>query len=208
MALKIAGNRRVPLVRVCLVVAVCLLLALATGCAKKKIASGLEGTEGMAGGTGQGGFGTEEELSGNRQGAIDEEALLDQEAAGAGTGSGLTLADESMARFINEVIQFEYDSAVLMPTAQEILRSKAQWMRDNPDTRVIIEGHTDSRGTGEYNLALGDRRAASARFFLTELGIAGDRINTISYGEERPVDPMENESAWAKNRRAEFVIER
>ncbi|MGB5985281.1 MAG: peptidoglycan-associated lipoprotein Pal [Desulfobacterales bacterium] len=192
--------------RLWVILLVSLALALTLGCGKKKIASGLEGQEGLTGGADQQGYGTEEELGAGRQGMIDEEALLDQSAAAG--GSAMTPEEEAMARFINEVVYFDYDSAVLSPAAQEILRDKAGWMRDNPNARVIIEGHTDSRGTGEYNLALGDRRAASARNFLTGAGIDGARVSTISYGEERPADAMENESAWAKNRRAEFVIER
>lgn len=192
--------------RLWLAILICLLLALTMGCGKKKIASGIEGEDGLTASAGQQGSGTEEELSANRQGMIDEDSLLDQ-STGSEAGT-MSTEEEAMARFINDVVFFEYDSAALTPEAQEILRDKARWMRDNPGARVIIEGHTDSRGTGEYNLALGDRRAASTRNFLTGSGIDTGRINTISYGEERPADAMENETAWAKNRRAEFVIER
>ena len=79
-------------------------------------------------------------------------------------------------------------------------------MKDNPRTRVIIEGHCDERGTNEYNLALGDRRAFSAKTFLVDLGIDEARISTVSYGEERPLVRGEDEDAWAQNRRAHFVI--
>jgi len=75
---------------------------------------------------------------------------------------------------------------------------KAEWLRENPDATVTIGGHCDERGTNEYNLALGDRRAESAKAFLVDLGIDASRITTISYGEERPVDPRNNEEAWAK----------
>ena len=84
---------------------------------------------------------------------------------------------------------------------------KAEWMRENPNATVTIEGHCDERGTNEYNLALGDRRAESAKAFLTDLGIDSSRLTTISYGEERPVDPRSDEEAWAKNRRAHFVVD-
>ena len=110
-------------------------------------------------------------------------------------------------RFLNENIHFEFDRSNLLPEAQEILRSKAQWLRDNPDVLVIIEGHCDERGTNEYNLALGDRRANSAKAYLVDLGIAGSRLTCISYGEERPLDYGHNEEAWAKNRRAQFTID-
>ena len=109
--------------------------------------------------------------------------------------------------FINEDIYFDFDKSNLLMLAQDVLRRKAEWLWSNPEISVIIEGHCDERGTNEYNLALGDRRAESARSFLVDLGIASSRLTTISYGEERPVDPGHNEEAWAKNRRAHFTIE-
>lgn len=113
----------------------------------------------------------------------------------------------SRERFMNEDIYFAYDESTITPQAQEILRNKAAWLRENTRTSVIIEGHCDERGTTEYNLALGDRRAESVKAFLINLGIPGSRMTTISYGEEKPVDPGHSESAWAKNRRAHFIIE-
>ena len=109
--------------------------------------------------------------------------------------------------FLNEDVYFEYDRSDLIPVAQTVLEKKAEWLRNNPKESVYIEGHCDDRGTNEYNLALGDRRAESAKSFLVSLGVAASRLTTISYGEERPVDPAQNEEAWAKNRRAHFVIE-
>ena len=111
------------------------------------------------------------------------------------------------AVFENEDIKFEFDSIRLSSEAQEILRKKAQWLKANPNATVTIEGHCDNRGTNEYNLALGDRRAYSAKVFLIDLGIAEKRLQTISFGEERPIDSAETEEAWAKNRRAHFVID-
>ena len=108
--------------------------------------------------------------------------------------------------FENEDILFEFDSASLSVEAQEILRAKAAWLRENTRARVVIEGHCDERGTNDYNLALGDRRAFSAKSFLVDLGITESRLTTVSYGEERPLDPGSDEEAWAKNRRAHFVI--
>jgi peptidoglycan-associated lipoprotein len=110
--------------------------------------------------------------------------------------------------FENEDIKFEFDSIRLTPQAQEILTKKADWLKDNPNAAVTIEGHCDERGTNEYNLALGDGRALSAKKFLKDLGINPSRLKTVSYGEERPIDPNLTEEAWAKNRRAHFVIER
>jgi len=107
---------------------------------------------------------------------------------------------------MQEDIYFEFDKSTLTPAAQDNLMRKAEWLRENPDTMVTIGGHCDDRGTNEYNLALGDRRAGSAKAFLVDLGIDASRLTTISYGEERPVDPRNNEEAWAKNRRDHFEV--
>ena len=101
----------------------------------------------------------------------------------------------------------EFDSIQLSPQAIEILTKKGEWLRENPAATVTIEGHCDNRGTNEYNLALGEGRAQSAKTFLMDLGIDISRLNTLSYGEEHPLDPQQTERAWAKNRRAHFVIE-
>ena len=108
---------------------------------------------------------------------------------------------------MQEDIYYEFDKSTLTPTAQDNLLRKAEWLRENPDAAVTIEGHCDERGTNEYNLALGDRRAESAKAFLTDLGIDASRLTTISYGEERPVDPRSDEEAGSKIRRAHFVVE-
>jgi peptidoglycan-associated lipoprotein len=113
----------------------------------------------------------------------------------------------SKNRFLNENVYFDFDKATLDYQAQELLKQKAMWLRDFPDANVVIEGHCDERGTNAYNLALGERRAESAKAFLVNLGISGARLTTISYGEEKPVDMGHNEEAWAKNRRAAFALE-
>jgi peptidoglycan-associated lipoprotein len=133
----------------------------------------------------------QEELA--RQRAIEEQRLKEEEAA-------------ARNMFLNEDIFFEFDSSVLLNETQLILKKKAEWLINNSDITVTIEGHCDERGTNEYNLALGERRAGSAKTFLMDLGIEGSRLNCISYGEERPVDPGHNEQAWAKNRRGHFTI--
>ena len=107
---------------------------------------------------------------------------------------------------MQEDIYFDFDKSILSPSAQDNLLRKAEWLRENYDATVTIEGHCDERGTNEYNLALGDRRAESAKDFLSDLGIDPSRLSTISYGEERPVDPRRNEEAWAKNRRSHFKV--
>jgi peptidoglycan-associated lipoprotein len=136
-----------------------------------------------------------------RQAAIREEELREDQLRAEGER-----VQSAREMFENEDILFEFDSASLSAQAQEILRAKAAWLRENPRARVVIEGHCDERGTNEYNLALGDRRAFSSKAFLVDLGIADSRLTTISYGEERPVDASPTEDAWAKNRRAHFVI--
>jgi len=138
-----------------------------------------------------------------RRRAIEEQRLADERAK-AETQRRIREARE---QFVNDDIYFPYDKSTLLPEAQDVLKRKAQWMRMNPDASVVIEGHCDERGTNEYNLALGDRRAESAKKFLVYLGIESSRLTTISYGEERPVDPGQTESAWAKNRRAHFSIQ-
>lgn len=103
-------------------------------------------------------------------------------------------------------IHFDFDKYDIRPQDAEILKQNAEVLKRFPTVKIQIEGHCDERGTEEYNLALGERRANSVRNYLISLGIVADRITTISYGEERPLDPAQNEEAWAKNRRAEFVI--
>ena len=110
-------------------------------------------------------------------------------------------------RFLSENVYFDFDNATLDYQAQELLKQKAMYLRDFPDANVVIEGHCDERGTNAYNLALGERRAESAKAFLVNLGISEARLTTISYGEEKPLDMGQNDEAWAKNRRAAFVLE-
>jgi len=105
-------------------------------------------------------------------------------------------------------VNFAFDSSALSQRAQSILRENAQYLLDNPGEKVVVEGHCDERGTNEYNLALGERRARSAFDFLKSMGVPARQMSTISYGEELPLDPRSNESAWAKNRRVHFAIKR
>jgi peptidoglycan-associated lipoprotein len=101
-------------------------------------------------------------------------------------------------------IHFEFDSARLLRQAKENLRRKAQWLMAHPDVPIIIQGHCDERGLTDYNLALGDQRANRVKNYLRDLGVSEKRMTTVSYGEELPVDPRQNEEAWAKNRRVQF----
>jgi len=108
--------------------------------------------------------------------------------------------------FVNEIIHFSFDSALLSDQAQQILNHKADYLRTNSGVTVTVEGHCDERGTDAYNIALGERRAESVKNFLVDLGISTNRLNTVSYGEERPIAMGQDEASWAKNRRAQFVI--
>lgn len=103
-------------------------------------------------------------------------------------------------------IYFDFDRYDLSAEARTILRANAEWLKANSTARVEIEGHCDDRGTNEYNLALGAKRAQSAREYLATLGVAAERLSTISYGEEIPMCTDQTESCWRQNRRARFVI--
>lgn len=103
-------------------------------------------------------------------------------------------------------IHFDYDGYTIRPEDTSILDENAAWIRANPAGLVLIEGHADERGTDDYNLGLGDLRAAAARSYLIARGIRADRIVAISYGKERPVCTEHNEACWARNRRARFLV--
>lgn len=105
-----------------------------------------------------------------------------------------------------EDIRFAYDKSVIEPAARETLKNIAAWMLKNKNYALVAEGHCDERGTVEYNLALGQRRADAAMKYIMDLGVNKANIATISYGKERPLDPGHNEEAWAKNRRAHFSV--
>lgn len=110
------------------------------------------------------------------------------------------------ARIDLETIYFEFDDSSLRPDSKAALRASAGTLKQNPNIRIEVQGNCDERGSNEYNLALGNRRAESARRYLIDLGINSSRLSTVSYGEERPAVRGSNEVAWARNRRDEFVI--
>jgi len=107
---------------------------------------------------------------------------------------------------VGDRIFFETDKAVLDMASRNTLTAQASWLQQNMAVRLTIEGHADERGTREYNLALGARRASAVRNFLISQGVSGDRLQTISYGKERPVSLCANENCWSKNRRAVSTI--
>ncbi|RJP57508.1 MAG: peptidoglycan-associated lipoprotein Pal, partial [Deltaproteobacteria bacterium] len=108
--------------------------------------------------------------------------------------------------FENTDIHFDFDKFSLTNQAREILAKKVSWLQGHTDLKIKIEGYCDERGSNEYNMALGERRANSAMEYLVTAGVEASRVSTISYGEENPLDPGHNEDAWAKNRRAHFKI--
>lgn len=142
----------------------------------------------------------------------DEPIMSPTGDAGSATPSGIdssnlgNAGDAGVGAADLQTVFFDYDSFNLRGDARGALKSNGEWMKKHPSARVQIEGHCDERGTNEYNMALGDRRANSAKNFLVKMGISKSRIDTISYGEERPVDPGHDEHAWSKNRRAAFIM--
>jgi peptidoglycan-associated lipoprotein len=163
--------------------AITLMLAFAVAsCTKPKKPDGEGGTE--SSGT------TSEQASPQ---LADKDIGLDAQGSDSGNIKGLN------------TIFFDYDKAALTSSAKAMLKANADWIRANPKYTLQIEGHTDSRGSTEYNLSLGERRAKSVRTYLEGLGIDGKRLTVLSYGEEKPIAQGDTESAYSKNRRANFV---
>lgn len=123
-------------------------------------------------------------------------------------GEGQALAQTIVTHFDGKNVFFGFDKYSLNPEGRQILTEIAAYLKENADVKLNIEGHCDERGTNEYNMALGDRRAIAARDFLVTLGVDPGRIGTISYGEEKPADIGKTEEAWSKNRRGEFIFSR
>ncbi|RJX28777.1 MAG: peptidoglycan-associated lipoprotein Pal [Desulfarculus sp.] len=170
--------------------ALMLALALPLGCAKEKVGptTGLTEAEKAR---------AEQERRVREQ-RLREARLKEQQARDAET----KLRDV----FVNQDIHFEYDRYDLTPEAKQILNDKAGFMQQHPQIKVIVEGHCDERGSNAYNMALGERRAKAAAAYLEAMGVSGARIETVSYGEERPLVMGHTEQAYAANRRAHFVI--
>ena len=162
-------------------------LMMTTGCSKKGMKKDGLGSQAA-------------ESEADRQKRLEEERLR-QEA------EKKRAIEMAKSKFTNEHLYFSYDSAVLDEAAQDLLKAKAGWIKENPGAKVLVSGHCDERGTVEYNLALGDRRAESAKRFLVGLGVEAGALQTISYGKEQPLDPGNNEEAWARNRRAQFDLQ-
>jgi len=118
--------------------------------------------------------------------------------------AGVAVTEEKTSRF--DDVRFDFDKAVVGEDGRKTSQAVAAYMMKNPGAKLLIEGHCDERGTAEYNLALGERRAAAVMTYLVSLGVPETALSTVSFGKERPLDPGHDEGAWAKNRRAHFVL--
>lgn len=149
---------------------------------------------------------------GYSEGSLPREGSLDDS-----TGAGLTSAADQQSDEYKRIhgrcsenlspIYFEFDQAGVSPAMTEVLVSNAEYLKTIPNTMITIEGNSDERGTNEYNLALGERRAINSRQYLINLGIAADRMRTLSYGEERPLFLGQDEDAYSMNRRVDFIAD-
>ncbi len=175
-----------------------MLLALGVSCAKKQVT--ME-TQEMAADESQQ---AAEDEAARRE--AEEARLREQRAREARQREDASSMSEAARRaaFEDEDIHFDFDKYVLTPQSMMILDDKAAYLREHAGVRVLVEGHADDRGSNEYNLALGDRRANSAKNYLVKSGVAESRITTISYGEEQPLCMQQNESCWSENRRGHF----
>jgi peptidoglycan-associated lipoprotein len=181
-----------------------LLVCLLAGCAKElpmvpELAPGDQAT------VTPGSPGAGEQPPAEGQGRFDERDRRITEGHMPG-GDAEPSPEAAREAFLNVDVLFAYNSFTLSEEAKPLLEQKAQWMAQSPGVTVQLEGHCDERGTVAYNLALGERRANVVRQYMTALGISEDRMMTISYGEEFPLDPLHNDEAWARNRRVHFVL--
>ncbi|MCK4939270.1 MAG: peptidoglycan-associated lipoprotein Pal [Rhodospirillaceae bacterium] len=126
--------------------------------------------------------------------------------AGSVGGDYAPGSQEDLAVNVGDRVHFDFDKYNLLPEARYTLQQQAAWLAANEGVSITVEGHADERGTREYNLALGERRAQATADYLMVLGVSKGRVQTVSYGKERPEDPGSNEAAWAKNRRAVSVV--
>ncbi len=196
----------------------CLSMSLVTGCAKKaalKEGAAMSQEQKAAAKAPAATAATDDAAA--REQALREQALREQAAREAAEKAKKEAADKAKkeaaaqkAAILKELqipdIYFDFDKYNLKPLAQSTLKSGAPAYLKYKDYKLVVEGHCDERGTVEYNLALGQKRADEAAKYLADLGIEKDRIKTISYGKEMPVDKGHDEAAWAKNRRDHFVI--
>jgi len=131
----------------------------------------------------------------------------DSRSAAAAAGRGEEFGERALAAGGGlQPVYFDYDRSSIRTDAGATMKANAAWLKAHPAEKIRIEGNCDDRGTKEYNVALGQRRAATAKKYLTDLGIASHRISLLSYGKERPVCTADNEACWQKNRRDDFIV--
>lgn len=175
-------------------------LFLTVSCAKKTVVSDATTTEDQEKSQAKAKAKAEAEAERIAQQSIEDQMAKEKELKEA-------KMQAAKREFEDQDIHFEYDSSKLSSMAKMLLKEKAAWLKANYSASVIIEGHCDNRGTTEYNLALGEQRASSVKAYLINLGVSAARLNTISYGEEQPLDSSQTEQAFSKNRRAHFAID-
>lgn len=141
------------------------------------------------------------------QGPLEGTEVYDGNQMGGAAGQGLPGSQEDLATNVGDRVFFGYDRYDLAPEAQSTLDKQAQWLTQYPSVNVTIEGHSDERGTREYNIALGERRANAVKNYLIGKGVSPQRINTISYGKEQPAVIGSNPGSWAQNRRGVTRVE-
>ncbi len=140
-----------------------------------------------------------------REKALREKALREKALQEEAARREAAAREDALKTVKLETVFFDFDQWSIREDQKEVMARNSQWLKSNPGVKVRLEGHCDERGTSEYNLALGQKRAEAVKSFLEGLGISSQQLTTVSYGEERPLDPEHNEAAWAKNRRVDIV---
>ena len=173
------------------VVALSIAALMSVGCAKKQTVKTEGGQAPSAGAP-----------SGVTEAPVKEEPA--PVAVAPATPPGVALTEERASQF--DDVRFDFDKSELKEDGRKTCQTVAAFLKKNPGAKLLIEGHCDERGTSEYNLALGERRATAVMTYLVSLGVPKAALSTVSFGEEKPLDPGHDEGAWAKNRRAHFVL--
>jgi len=176
------------------VLALSIAALMSVGCAKKQTVK----SEGAAGGPGPAAVGEAPMKEAPPAPPLEEKLASAAEA-------GVAATEERPSQF--DDVRFDFDQSVVTEDGRRASAVVAAYLKKNPGAKVLIEGHCDERGTAEYNLALGDRRATAVMTYLVSLGVPKGAVSTVSFGKEKPLDPGSNEEAWAKNRRAHFVLQ-
>jgi len=172
-------------------VALSIAALMSVGCAKKQTVKTEGGQAPSAGAP-----------SGVTEAPVKEEPA--PVAVAPATPPGVALTEERASQF--DDVRFDFDKSELKEDGRKTCQTVAAFLKKNPGAKLLIEGHCDERGTSEYNLALGERRATAVMTYLVSLGVPKAALSTVSFGEEKPLDPGHDEGAWAKNRRAHFVL--